>query len=154
MLGVLAKYFSSVTQVRKPLFALVNLPDDLPDRWEIALGFAGAKCVTSQQVRVVCENLQDIDCEAFAMDRLLTSAILQYPKTKPLGVVLVSDKKTCQQCGSNLLLRKDRPSSLVIYHDTMGSIPGTHYHKYCSNKKCSSMAITRPNLSHHSKVYT
>ena len=80
MLGVLAKYFSSVTQVRKLLFALVHLPEDLPDRWEIALEFAGAKCVTPQQV---CENLQDIDCEAFATDRLLTSAILQYPKINP-----------------------------------------------------------------------
>lgn len=137
MLGVLAKCFSSATQVRKLLFALVHLPENLPDRWEIALGFAGAKCATPQQVRVVCENLQDINSEAFSTDRLLTSAILQYPKNKPLGVVLISDKKVCQQCGSNLLLRKDRPSSLVIYHDTMGSIPGTHYHKYCSNKKCS-----------------
>ena len=122
MLEVLAKYFSSVTEVRKLLFALVHLPEDLPDRWEIA---------------VFCENLRDIEREAFATNRTLTSAILQYLKNKPLGVLLISDKKICQQCGSNLLLRKDRPSSLVIYHDTMGSIPGTHYHKYCSNQKCS-----------------
>lgn len=31
---------------------------------------------------------------------------------------------------------KDRPSPVVVYHDTMGSVPGSHYHKYCSNKKC------------------
>lgn len=138
MLGSLAKYFSSVSQIRKLLFALIHLPEDLPDRWEVALAFAtGAKSVTAEQVRALCENLQDIDCEAFATDHSLTLDILQFPKNKPLGVVLISDKKTCQQCGSSLLLRKDRPSSLVIYHDTMGTIPGTHYHKYCSNKRCS-----------------
>lgn len=60
-----------------------------------------------------------------------------------MGVVLISDNKICQQCGSSLLLWKDRPSSIiiVIYHNTMGSIPGTHYHKYCSNKRCSYVQI-------------
>ena len=138
MLESVAKYFSSVSQVRKLLFALVHLPEDLPNRWEIALAFASStKGVTAEQVRVLCDNLQEIDLEAFATDRSLTSEILQFPRNKPLGVVLISEKKTCQQCGSSLLLRKDRPSSLVIYHDTMGTIHGTHYHRYCTNKRCS-----------------
>ena len=143
MLGLLSKYFSNVSEVRKLLFALVHLPEDLPDRWDIALAFAignrrtSSFAITAEQLRTICENLQDIDSEAFSTDRALTSGILEYPENKPLGVVLLSKKKTCQKCGSSLLLRKDRPSSVIIYHDTMGSIPGTHYHKYCTNKKCN-----------------
>lgn len=141
MLGLFAKYFSDVSVLRKLLFALVHLPDDLPDRWVIALGFAAegrsVKPINAEQVRVLSENLKELDSKAFATDRALTTEILQYPKDKPLGVVLISEKKTCPQCKSKLMLRKDRPSPVVIYHDTMGSIPGTHYHRYCSNKKCS-----------------
>lgn len=70
MLGALAKYFSSVSQTRKLLFALVYLPEDVPDHWEVALAFTTgtAKLVSAEQVRALCENLQDIDCEALATD--------------------------------------------------------------------------------------
>ena len=67
----------------------------------------------------------------------LTKEILQHLAKKPLGIVLLSEAKTCPECKNNLLLRKDRPAAVVIYHDTMGSIPGTHYHRYCSNRRCS-----------------
>ena len=33
-------------------------------------------------------------------------------------------------------MRKDRPSSLVVYDDDMGSLPATQYHKYCTNRRC------------------
>ena len=36
MLGALAKYFSSVSQIRKLLFTLVYLPKDVLDHWEVA----------------------------------------------------------------------------------------------------------------------
>ena len=140
MLGLLAKYFSDASVLRKLLFALVHLPDDLPNRWVLALEFARngmSGTVSADQVRVLSENLLELDAEAFATDNVLTAEILQYPASKPLGVVLISANDRCGQCESKLLLRKDRPSPLVIYHDTMGSIPGTHYHKYCSNKKCN-----------------
>ena len=47
------------------------------------------------------------------------------------------EAKTCPECKNNFSLRKDRPAAVVIYQDTMGSIPGTHYHHYCSNRRCS-----------------
>ena len=141
MLASVAKHFSDVSVLRRVLFALVHLPDDLPNRLNIAIEFAtdgkSEKPITTEQLRVFAENVNELDSEAFATDKALTKAILQYPKKKPLGVVLISENQTCMQCGGKLLTRRDRPAPVVIYHDTMGSIPGSHYHKYCSNKKCS-----------------
>jgi len=31
---------------------------------------------------------------------------------------------------------KDRPSQVIIYHDIMGSLPGSHYYKYCKSRPC------------------
>ena len=62
-----------------------------------------------------------------------------YPKEKPLGVILVSPHDSCSICSSKLLVRKDRPSSIVVYDDHIGAVPGTHYHKYCKyccNRVC------------------
>ena len=52
-------------------------------------------------------------------DRTLREDILSLPKEKPLGIILISSKKTCSLCGNGLLVRKDRPSSLVVYDDDM-----------------------------------
>ena len=141
MLASVGKHFSDVSVLRRILFAMVHLPDDLPHRLNIALDFAidgkSGSSPTAEQLRVLTENLYELDSEAFATDKALTEAILQHPKNKPLGIVLISENQACLLCKGKLLTRKDRPSPVVIYHDTMGSIPGTHYHKYCSNKKCS-----------------
>ena len=48
----------------------------------------------------------------------------------------MSSNDTCLVCKSNLLLRKDRPAQVIVYDDTMGSVPGSHYHKYCRNHSC------------------
>ena len=39
-------------------------------------------------------------------------------------------------CGSNLQLRKDGPASVTVYDDSMGTIPGSHFHKICKNHHC------------------
>ena len=140
MLSVAAKYFSKASELKKLLFALVHLPDDLPERWAIALDFATGKdgrTITTEQVRVLSENLHELDKEAFETDETLTRALLQCPSEKPLGIVLLSERSTCPECKSNLLLRRDRPAAVAVYHDVMGSVPGTHFHRYCSNRKCS-----------------
>lgn len=48
-------------------------------------------------------------------------------RSRPLGIV----KKTVPL----VQLRKDRPAS-IVYDDVMGTVPGTHYHKTCSNRSC------------------
>ena len=40
MLASVAKHFSDVSVLRRVLFALVHLPDDLPNRLNIAIEFA------------------------------------------------------------------------------------------------------------------
>ena len=55
----------------------------------------------------------------------------------PLGVVLVSEEESCRNCGSKLYIRPDRPSSITVYDDHLGTVPGTHYTKYCRKRGCS-----------------
>ena len=61
----------------------------------------------------------------------------------------------CLLCGCKLLLRKDRSSTIVIYDDKLGTLPGgqyrlelftfvltlrtsvgTHFRKYCTGRAC------------------
>ena len=37
-------------------------------------------------------------------------------------------------CGGRLLVHADRPSFPVVYTEDMGTIPGTHFRKYCENQ--------------------
>ena len=46
------------------------------------------------------------------------------PKNKPLGLVLLS---ATEVCNSSLIVRSDKPSSIVIYDDNLGTVPATHY---------------------------
>ena len=50
-----------------------------------------------------------------------------------LGIVLISNVSTCPSCNGKLLTKIDRPSHLIIYTETYGTVVGTHYHKYCQN---------------------
>lgn len=75
---------------------------------------------------------------AFASDKKLLQDLMEFqvPKCKPLGLILISCKNDCLLCGSKLVLRKDRPSPVVIYDDNIGTMPGSHFHKYCTNQAC------------------
>lgn len=45
---------------------------------------------------------------------------------KPLGVVLISQELCCAICRQELTLRKDRPASVVVYDENLGTVPGSH----------------------------
>jgi len=55
---------------------------------------------------------------------------------KELGVIVISEKSSCLQCGSSLSLRSDRPSQVTVYSETVGTTAGMHFHKLCKNTKC------------------
>lgn len=55
----------------------------------------------------------------------------------PLGVVLISNKDNCRVCGSKLYTRRDRTSKVTIYDDRIGTVPATHFIKYCRKRGCS-----------------
>jgi hypothetical protein len=83
------------------------------------------------------KNVHELDALAFSTDRVLQGDLIKFevPNCKPLGLILISANRKCIQCGSKLQLREERPSSVVVY-DEMGTIPGLHYHKTCSNRAC------------------
>ena len=143
MLGSIAKYVKDVSVVRRLLFASASLPQDLPNMWGIAVEFAtrgkeSRNAVTPQQAKLLVENLRELDSLAFASDRQLLQELVEFQvnKLRPMGVVLISSNNSCLLCKSRLQLRKDRPAPVVIYDDDMGTVPGTHFHKYCTSLSC------------------
>ena len=140
MLETVSKYIQDVSTLRRLLLAVVHLPSDL---WGVAVEFTTrgqeSQCsVTEAQVKVLMENIQELDVRDFSTDRQLFRELinLKVSTNKPLGLILVSGNEKCIQCGNKLQLRKDRQSSVVIYDEQMGTIPGSHYHKTCSNRAC------------------
>lgn len=140
MLSTFSKYTEDVSVLRRLLFAVAQLPSDLPNLWELAVEFVMKdKCsssINAEIARVLAENLQELDSLAFESDQKLFCELLQFPLKKPLGLILMPSNITCVLCASKLQVRKDRPSSVVVYDDVMGAIPGSHFHKYCSNRSC------------------
>lgn len=144
MLELIAKYIQDVSVLRRLLFAAVFLSPALPHYWGLVVEFAtagkaSAAAITPEQARVFTENIQSLNASAFDTDETLFKQLLQLetPEAKPLGVPLISSNNTCILCGSNLLLRKDRPALVVLYDDSRGTLPASHFHKNCSCKTCS-----------------
>ena len=86
------------------------------------------------------KNIEKIDPKALIDDDSLLSELVswrsgQHMGSQPLGVVLISKETKCVTCGSQLPLRKDRPTCITVYDTNIGPMQGTHYHKNCS--KCS-----------------
>ena len=143
MLGLISKYIKDTSVLRRLLFAIVHLPEDLPNYWRVVLEFATKgqerePAMTSDQAQMLVENMQELDAMAFATDKVLLQDLmqLQVSKCKPLGLILISDIKECILCGSTLRTRRDRPASLIVYDKDMGTVPGSHFHKQCTNPTC------------------
>ena len=76
--------------------------------------------------------------KAFCTDTLLTKELVTLehgPNKLPLGVPLVSNQTQCHLCGGKLLLRNNRPRRMTLYTESLGTVPATHYHKYCHNHR-------------------
>jgi hypothetical protein len=145
MLRAVPEYIKDVSVLRRLLFAVAHLPDDLPNRWELAADFAfkshtnrGSPLPSVASAKLFIENIQELDSAAFLTDKelLLELMDVQDSKSRPLGIILISKHDNCANCGSKLQVRKDRPAKVTVYDDVMGSVPGTHFHKTCSNRAC------------------
>ena len=144
MLAQLGCVVSDVSVLRRMLFAVTQLPHDFPSLWETVVLFgvrdkSDRNTITPNQAKVLFENLSELNIEAFVNDTALLIELsqLQLPSTsQPLGIILISPKTTCYKCGGHLSIRADRPSQLVIYDDKIGTVPGSHYHKYCRRPHC------------------
>ena len=142
MLELIAKYIKDASILRKILFAAVFLSPHLPEFWSLVVQFAtdgkSESSLTPEQAKALAENIQTLNSSAFATDEVLFKQVLQLelPAAKPLGLPLISDNSTCILCGSKLLVRKDRPVRVVVYDDLRGTLPASHFHKYCSRRIC------------------
>ena len=144
MLEALAKQLKDVWVLRRLLFAVSTLPCDLPNFWDIAVEFATKghlkENIDAKTARALMENVETFDKTAFSKDEALLGELVSWtPRmfSKPLGIILISPKDKCVICGHPLVVRKDRHSSITVYHMTMGPLPGMHFYKICSNNKCS-----------------
>ena len=145
MLSLCGKHIKDPSVVRRLTFAASFYPPSLLNYWQTVHKFCIAtkedrSDLRVQDVQVLVENMTFLDKQAFNSDQLLMSEILQVSRQGsdvPLGIVLISPKETCHQCGSRLYLRSDRPSTVTIYDDNLGTLPGTHYTKYCRRRNCS-----------------
>lgn len=144
MLEVIAKYIKDVSVLRRLLFAAVFLSPHLPQYWGLVVEFATAgkataSSITPEQAKVFSENIETLNATAFETDEVLFKQLLllEIPAAKPLGIPLISANNSCLLCGSKLLLRNDRPATMVIYDTIRGTLPASHFHKYCSRRTCS-----------------
>ena len=128
---------------RRMAFATNYLPSDIPCYWDIVAGFAnqvasGKSTVTPESAKIAMENMQVLYKDAFTSDADLTHQLIamEYSVTKqPLGVPLVPCEKKCLMCDGKLLLRTDRPSRITLYTGSIGTVPATHFHKFCHNHR-------------------
>lgn len=89
------------------------------------------------KTKVLLENIQFLNDKVFVSDKDLIAHLHSIPGLKghPLGVVLISPNTSCKLCRSDLIVRSDRPCFLTLYMDDIGTIPSTHYRKYCKNSR-------------------
>ena len=141
---------------RRLMFASTFIPKEYPAYLDTVLLFAraatdsdthmstaGAACLDDPEFKrklaVAIDNTRTIYPTSFASDHDLTGELVHMkipPHGKELGVVLVSNKSLCSECGSSLITRLDRPSQVTVYCEVIGTTAGKHYHKICKNSKC------------------
>ncbi len=140
-----SQFVKDVSVVRRLQFATCFFPKTMPNYWDHVTTFsqktkAHRSSLTPDNSRLLIENLEVIDKEALTSDMELTKEIVMMAKPgtdTPLGIVLISSKDSCRKCGTRLYIRADRFSTVTVYDDHLGTLPGTHYTKYCRRRGCS-----------------
>lgn len=129
-----------VAMLRRLLFATAYIPKEVPGYWEIVAEFgcplsSDGFSLSPESARVAMETLEMLDGNAFCMEADLVRELvdMEYgPNKQPFGIPLVPKQQKCLLCGSKLLLKNNRTSRLILYTSDLGTVPATHYHKYCS----------------------
>lgn len=143
MLQSLSKSFIKVSVLRRAAFGVRYLPKDYPNYWQTLMDFSykmqPGSCISLEEFRTSVENVQEMDAGVFETDDQLAQELMasKDQNDRHLGIILISRNNNCLLCNSKLLVRRDRPSPVIIYDERLGSVHGSHYHKYCSNRSCS-----------------
>ena len=136
-----AAVVSDAAVQRRMIFATHYLPHDLPNYWDIIARFSNQvnleqSGISPESAKMTMENIHILSPQAFISDMELTKELIEMEcnvTKQSLGIPLVPNQTNCISCGGNLLLRSDRPSRISLYTESLGTVPGTHYHKYCQN---------------------
>ena len=120
MLGIISKYLDNVTILRRLLFAVMFLPNDLPEFWKIVLEFAtfgeDSCSINEAEGKLIMENLWELNQAAFLSDETLKKQFLDHEfNGKMIGMPLISMSTTCLKCEAKLAIRTDRSAPLIIY---------------------------------------
>ena len=145
MFALVSKSVKDTSVLRRLQFAAAFLPKDIPKYGEAITSFAltgkeDRNSLNPAQAVQIVENLAMVDSAALASDVELTREIVAMKRPEsdaPIGYPLISNKSKCGKCGSKLYIRESRFSSVTLYHDQLGTLPGTHYTRYCRRKGCS-----------------
>lgn len=145
MLSLVSKSIKDASVLRRFEFAAGYLPKDMPGYLDHVIAFTlkgkeDKNILDHEQALQLIENLELLDSGALVLEEDLIKEIVMMKKggsDAPLGIVLVSTKPRCRNCGMKLYIRGDRPSKVTIYNDSLGTLPGTHYTRYCRRKGCS-----------------
>lgn len=123
--------------LRRLEFAASFLPDDMPSYSENVLEFAlkgkeDRNSLNPEEALQLVENLKFLDSGALVSEIELIKEIVMMKRAgsdSPLGVILMSTKANCRNCGMKLYIRGSRTSKVTL--------PATHYTRYCRRKGCS-----------------
>lgn len=103
MLAAIFKQVKDVSVLRRLLFALSHLPNDLPDVWKFATKGKEGSFTDPESTKLMLKNLEEIDISAYLDDKRLFFELLATPSNKPLGVsYLIAFCDTVFLCGGNL----------------------------------------------------
>ena len=130
---------SDVSVLKRLVFAAKNINTAAPGYWDLVRGF-GFKYYSEKpnasKIQTFIENLALSDQESFFSDAELLTELYQFEGNQghPLGILLISNKDTCQNCAGKLHVCRDRPSFPMVYTEYIGTIHGTHFRKHCENQ--------------------
>ena len=141
VMDILPPEFRDFGVFRRLIFVASQLPEDVPQYWELVARFASQgmqQCTVGLQpesVKLVIENLKALDPQALLSDKLLLPELhsirLTTSHPRPVGIIFVSPHSTCGVCGDTLLVRNDRPSNLIVYTESFGTMSCSHFVKFC-----------------------
>lgn len=145
MLSQASKLMKDASVLRRLEFAAGFYSPDMPNYSDYILAFAvkgkeDRNCLDPEQALQLVENIQYLDSEVFVPEVELVKEIVSVKRSgsdMPLGIILLSSNNECKNCRSKLYIRGSRVANVTIYDDRLGTVPATHYTRYCRKKGCS-----------------
>ena len=87
MLAAISKQVKDVSVLRRLLFALSQLPNDLPDVWKLVVEFATknkeGNVIDPESTRLMLKNLEEIDTCAYSDNKSLFLSCLPLHPVNP-----------------------------------------------------------------------